>query len=71
MVRFGHKIFIKILILGSSHKYTDFQLRPNFAITLKLVPDIIPLEKAMKALEVAGKILNAPLGICTLDPGCV
>ncbi|KAI6226176.1 Glycogen debrancher [Aphelenchoides fujianensis] len=54
--------------VGSSHRYTDFQLRPNFCITLKMVPDILPLEKAWRALDIAGRVLDAPLGICTLDP---
>ncbi|KAI6179311.1 Glycogen debrancher [Aphelenchoides besseyi] len=53
---------------GSTHRYTDFQLRPNFCIALKLVPDILPLEKAWRALDIASRVLKAPLGICTLDP---
>lgn len=32
------------------------------------MPDILPLEKAWRALDIAGRVLDAPLGICTLDP---
>lgn len=28
----------------------------------------MPLEKSWEALKVAGRVLDAPLGICTLDP---
>ncbi|KAI1711883.1 glycogen debranching enzyme, glucanotransferase domain-containing protein [Ditylenchus destructor] len=53
---------------GSSAGFTDFQLRPNFCIALNAAPDILEAEEAWSALEIAGKILGAPLGICTLDP---
>jgi glycogen debranching enzyme len=54
---------------GSSAGFTDFQLRPNFCIALDAVPDILDVEKAWSALEIAGEVLcsDAPLGICTLD----
>ncbi|KAL7074694.1 hypothetical protein ACQ4LE_006062 [Meloidogyne hapla] len=55
---------------GSSLGYTDYQLRPNFCIALDVSPDLIDPNLAWNALEIAGNILalNAPLGICTLDP---
>ncbi|KAH7710427.1 glycogen debranching enzyme [Aphelenchoides avenae] len=53
---------------GSTFGFTDFQLRPNFGITLATVPDIVELEKAWRALKTAGDVLEGPLGICTLDP---
>ena len=54
--------------VGSTQKFTDFQLRPNFCITLSLVPDILPPEQAWKSLQSASNILLGPLGIKTLDP---
>ncbi|KAF1764730.1 hypothetical protein GCK72_004680 [Caenorhabditis remanei] len=52
---------------GSSHGFTDFQLRCNFAITLAVAPDILDAKKAWKALNSA-EVLLGPLGIKTLDP---
>ncbi|CAD5217959.1 unnamed protein product [Bursaphelenchus xylophilus] len=52
---------------GSTARYTDFQLRPNFCVALKLVPDIIDPKLAWKALEQASAHLRGPLGIKTLD----
>ncbi|KAK0420621.1 hypothetical protein QR680_014798 [Steinernema hermaphroditum] len=54
--------------VGSTAKYTDFQLRPNLAITLALVPDIVDVEKAWSVIETTEKVLMGPLGIKTLDP---
>jgi glycogen debranching enzyme len=53
---------------GSTQKFTDFQLRPNFTIALSLVPDIVSPEQAWQSLLSASKILLGPLGIRTLDP---
>jgi glycogen debranching enzyme len=53
---------------GSTQKFTDFQLRPNFTIALSVVPDILSPEQAWQSLLSASKILLGPLGIRTLDP---
>uniref|UniRef100_A0A1I7U7N9 Glycogen debranching enzyme n=1 Tax=Caenorhabditis tropicalis TaxID=1561998 RepID=A0A1I7U7N9_9PELO len=52
---------------GSSQGFTDFQLRPNFAISLAVSPEIMDPKKAWKALDSAECLLG-PLGIKTLDP---
>uniref|UniRef100_A0A915PP57 Glycogen debranching enzyme n=1 Tax=Setaria digitata TaxID=48799 RepID=A0A915PP57_9BILA len=53
---------------GSTHGYTDYQLRPNFPITLAVAPRLMSAEKAWHALQIAEKELLGPLGIKTLDP---
>ncbi|CAB3411249.1 unnamed protein product [Caenorhabditis bovis] len=53
--------------VGSTHKYTDYQLRCNFAIALATAPDLLDAEKAWNALDTA-EVLLGPLGIKTLDP---
>uniref|UniRef100_A0A7E4ZTU8 Glycogen debranching enzyme n=1 Tax=Panagrellus redivivus TaxID=6233 RepID=A0A7E4ZTU8_PANRE len=54
--------------VGASEPFADFQLRPNFVVALAAVPDLLPAEKAWKAIEAATKYLIGPLGIKTLDP---
>ncbi|VBB30985.1 unnamed protein product [Acanthocheilonema viteae] len=53
---------------GSTQGYTDYQLRPNFSITLSVAPRLMNSEKAWRALQIAEKELLGPLGIKTLDP---
>ncbi|VDD94330.1 unnamed protein product [Enterobius vermicularis] len=54
--------------VGSSNVYTDYQLRPNFAITLAVAPKLVTPRKAWKAICLAEEVLMGPLGIKTLDP---
>uniref|UniRef100_A0A0K0E803 Glycogen debranching enzyme n=1 Tax=Strongyloides stercoralis TaxID=6248 RepID=A0A0K0E803_STRER len=53
---------------GSTARYTDFQLRPNFTIALCYVPDLIETDKSWNALKITEKVLMSRLGIKTLDP---
>ncbi|CAD6192035.1 unnamed protein product [Caenorhabditis auriculariae] len=53
--------------VGSTLKFTDYQLRCNFAIALATAPDLIDESKAWAALDTA-KALLGPIGIKTLDP---
>uniref|UniRef100_A0A8R1HSN3 Glycogen debranching enzyme n=1 Tax=Caenorhabditis japonica TaxID=281687 RepID=A0A8R1HSN3_CAEJA len=53
--------------VGSSLRFTDFQLRCNFAIALAVAPQLLDARKAWRALNTA-EVLLGPLGIKTLDP---
>nr|APP18135.1 glycogen-debranching enzyme [Anisakis simplex] len=53
---------------GSTFEYTDYQLRPNFAIALAVAPKLMSAKNAWSAICIAEKELLGPLGIKTLDP---
>jgi len=55
--------------VGSTHGWTDYQLRPNFFVAMVVAPELFSFDKAKGALEIAEKFLVGPLGIKTLDPG--
>jgi len=54
--------------VGSGHRYTDYQLRPNYAVALAVAPSITSPTRAWAALSTMGKRLLGPLGLATLDP---
>lgn len=54
--------------VGSSHRYTDYQLRPNFPVAIVVAPDLFTPENAWAALQQAETLLKGPLGMKTLDP---
>ena len=56
--------------VNSTHKWTDYQMRPNFLIALVVAPQMVKRENALKSIEQARQFLmNDPqtIGIKTLD----
>merc|ERR1719348_1921940 len=54
--------------VNSGNKFTDYQLRPNYAIALAVAPDIADPQHAWAALRTMQDSLLGPLGLATLDP---
>jgi len=54
--------------VGSGTVFTDYQLRPNYAIALCVAPDLGCADYAWAALQTMQDILLGPLGMATLDP---
>ncbi|KAL1895883.1 bifunctional 4-alpha-glucanotransferase/amylo-alpha-1,6-glucosidase [Sporothrix stenoceras] len=52
----------------SGKEYEDYQLRPNFAITMTVAPDLFDANHATHALCLADTVLRGPTGMATLDP---
>ncbi|RNA36596.1 glycogen debranching enzyme isoform X1 [Brachionus plicatilis] len=56
--------------VNSSHKWTDYQMRPNFLIALVVAPQMVRRKNSLKSLEqVKQFLMNDPhtIGIKTLD----
>jgi len=53
--------------LGSGHKFTDYQLRPNYCIVLAVAPELVDAEHAWTSLKTVTDRLLGPLGLATLD----
>lgn len=49
-------------------EYEDYQLRPNYPITMCVAPELFTPERALGALEIADQVLRGPTGMATLDP---
>lgn len=54
--------------VGSSGAFPDYQLRPNYLVTLCVAPGLVPAPHAWAALTTAHSLLLGPLGLATLDP---
>lgn len=52
----------------SGKEYEDYQLRPNFPISMTVAPDLFESSHAMSALVLADGVLRGPQGMATLDP---
>ncbi|CAN8099855.1 unnamed protein product [Discula destructiva] len=52
----------------SGKEYEDYQLRPNFPISMTVAPDLFDNQHAINALVFTDSVLRGPTGMATLDP---
>lgn len=49
-------------------EWSDYQFRCNFTLPMIVAPELFTPQRAMDALQLADRVLRAPLGMKTLDP---
>lgn len=52
----------------SGKEYEDYQLRPNYPISMTAAPDLFDPEHALHSLVLTDGVLRGPTGMATLDP---
>lgn len=52
----------------SGKEYEDYQLRPNYPISMTVAPDLFDARHAIDALVFTDSVLRGPTGMATLDP---
>lgn len=52
----------------SGKEYEDYQLRPNYPISMTVAPDLFDAGHAINALVFTDSVLRGPTGMATLDP---
>lgn len=55
-------------IFKCGEPYEDYQLRANFPIAMCVAPELFTLERAVRAIDIADKVIRGPVGMRTLDP---
>lgn len=54
--------------VGASHRFADYQFRPNLCVAMTVAPEMFNPEHAWKCLDLVEEVLLGPLGMATLDP---
>lgn len=55
-------------VVKATKLYTEYQLRPNFCVSMVVAPELFNKEHGRLALILANKTIRGPLGMRTLDP---
>ncbi|EIE82182.1 glycogen debranching enzyme [Rhizopus delemar RA 99-880] len=55
-------------VYKATYAYTEYQLRPNFAVAMTVAPELFRKEHAQQTIKMCKDILLGPLGMKTLDP---